>query len=195
MNQINMDLEERGKNLSKLTTPDQAGKNLQNKLLKLLNDPEVPKSQRYKEGMTIGNLVEMRSCDRSRKTMDEFVLDNAIREHLERLILPTLRKQDGQGRALKIVTTMSQDNQNKLRELESKLLLVQQIESRQTETIGMIRKMKAEQDQFKDKMITRCNTFENELSVQKKKILNLEEKFGELFTVFSRPDLKMEVFS
>ena len=68
-----------------MTSPDAAAKKLKDKLTNILN-----KGGMYHEGMTLSELVD--NNKKARKNIDNFVVDNALREHIENTYLPMERR-------------------------------------------------------------------------------------------------------
>eukprot|EP00356_Strombidium_inclinatum_P000188 CAMPEP_0170512100 /NCGR_PEP_ID=MMETSP0208-20121228/66662_1 /TAXON_ID=197538 /ORGANISM="Strombidium inclinatum, Strain S3" /LENGTH=116 /DNA_ID=CAMNT_0010795695 /DNA_START=226 /DNA_END=576 /DNA_ORIENTATION=- len=97
---------------------EKEGKKLEMKLLKKLASPS---ELNYKEGLTLEDLLKTSS---SRKSFDNFVIDNAVRDHLNQLLIPYVNKVNdltNKHRMLQALVATNQKKQEDLAKQQSKL--------------------------------------------------------------------------
>ena len=115
---------ERKQSLKKLYTMEKherQGYILEIKMLKHLNEGDPAKRRlQYKAGMNMKDMIKSRDPD-SKRTFDEFFIDQSIREHLDKILCPITERVNEMLKTVNTLKAQNGLNEDKIKDMFKKL--------------------------------------------------------------------------
>lgn len=107
--------------LYKMEKHKRAGHILEFKMLKHLNEGD-PKKRRlmYNAGMTMKEMIKNTDAD-TKKTFDEFFIDQSIRDHLDKILCPMTERMNEMTKTVTMMRAQTSVNDEKIKEIFKRL--------------------------------------------------------------------------